>query len=259
MLTSRQNPLVKQMRQLHQAKGRRENQQFLLEGTHLLQAAIAHHWPLLAVAHTPTWQMRQGDLFAKLAPLTRLELVSDDVLEAMATTQHPDGVVAIAQVATTPSSAPVIHRLGLVLETIQDPGNLGTMIRTAAATGVEALILSKDCVDVMNPKVLRASAGAWFQVPMWSVSDLPQELQNYQAQGVQVVATTPTASESYWSLAFSGPTLVMIGNEGAGLSTPLLAIADHQVRIPLAPGTESLNAAIATALILYEAQRQTLP
>jgi RNA methyltransferase, TrmH family len=259
MLTSRQNPLVKQMRQLHQAKGRREAQQFLLEGTHLLQAAIAHQWPLLAIAYTPTWQQRQAELLAKFAPSIRVELVSDEVLSAMATTQHPDGVVAIATVPPPPLPTTTIQRLGLVLETIQDPGNLGTMIRTAAATGVEALLLSADCVDRMNPKVLRASAGAWFQVPIWSVSDLPQQLQAYQNQGVQLVATTPTASASYWSLALSGPTLVMIGNEGAGLSAPLLAIADHKVRIPLAPGTESLNAAIATALILYEAQRQTLP
>jgi RNA methyltransferase, TrmH family len=145
---------------------------------------------------------------------------------------------------------------GLVLETIQDPGNLGTTIRTAAAAGVEGLILSDDSVDLDHPKVLRASAGQWFRLPMAVSGNLVQTVADYRRQGFQTIATLPQAKLSYWDLDLSKPTLVLMGNEGAGLSAQLADLADHQVSIPLAPGVESLNVGVCTALMLYEVRRQ---
>jgi TrmH family RNA methyltransferase len=255
MLTSLQNPLIKQMRKLHRAKERREQQLFLLEGTHLLQAALMAKYSPVVVCCTPAWQAEHGELWQQASQNTqRMEVVSPEVLRAIATTVEPDGVVAT--IARTALSAPVFTRLGLVLETIQDPGNLGTMIRTVAAAGAEGILLSADSVDPDNPKVLRASAGQWFQVPVGVSGDLPTELHHYQQQGMQIVATLPGATTSYWQLDLRQPTLILLGNEGAGLSTELSAIADRQVSIPLSPGVESLNVAIAAALLLYEARRQ---
>jgi TrmH family RNA methyltransferase len=255
MLTSLQNPLVKQIRRLHHAKYRRQQASFLLEGTHLLQEAIATTWPLEVVCATPIWQVKQPQLWAQIQPIVpRIELVSPEVLAVMATTVQPDGVVAIA--TSRPQSLPRFTQLGLVLDQIQDPGNLGTMIRTAAAAGAEGILLSENSVDLENPKVLRASAGTWFRLPLATASLLLPQLQHYQREGLQVVATTPTAPLEYWQVDLRRPTLVLVGNEAAGLSKPLLQLADQQVRIPLAAGVESLNAAIAAALLLYEAQRQ---
>ena len=255
MLTSLQNPLVKQIRRLHQAKYRRQQASFLLEGTHLLQEAIATTWPLEVVCATPIWQVKQPQLWAQIQPIVpRIELVSPEVLAVMATTVQPDGVVAIA--TSRPQSLPRFTQLGLVLDQIQDPGNLGTMIRTAAAAGAEGILLSENSVDPENPKVLRASAGTWFRLPLATASLLLPQLQHYQREGLQVVATTPTAPLEYWQVDLRRPTLVLVGNEAAGLSKPLLQLADQQVQIPLAAGVESLNAAIAAALLLYEARRQ---
>ncbi len=254
MLTSLQNPLVKQIRKLHQSKYRRQQGAFLLEGTHLLQAAQAVNWPLDVVCMTPDWQQKHPALWADLN--IRREVVSAEILAALATTVHPDGVVAVAQSQANQAAPLSPHGLGLVLETLQDPGNLGTLIRTGVAAGVGALLMSADCVDAENPKVLRASAGAWFHLPRQVCPDLTETLRQYQQQGFQLVATCPTASRCFWDVDLTQPTLILIGNEGAGLSPALSTLADEAVQIPLAGGVESLNAAIAAALILYEACRQ---
>jgi TrmH family RNA methyltransferase len=253
MLTSLQNPLVKQLRKLHRAKERREQQLFLLEGTHLLQEAQAIALPLVTICCTEAWQHHHTDLLCQLQA-DRVEIVSPDIIRAIATTVEPDGVVATARRL---HQDPIgLTSFGLVLETIQDPGNLGTMIRTAAAAGVEGLWLSPDCVDLDNPKVLRASAGQWFRLPMGIQPDLKRQVAAARAEGMQIVATVPTASQTYWEVDFRKPSLILMGNEGAGLSAGLMALADVAVTIPLSPGVESLNVAIAAALILYEARRQ---
>ncbi len=255
MLTSLQNPLVKQIRKLHQAKERQQQNQFLLEGTHLVEAACQANLPLLTVCYTEAWQERYPQLWQQVNEAAqRTEIVSPEVLQSIATTVAPDGV--IATVARTAVPPPQMGTLGLVLETIQDPGNLGTMIRTVAAVGADGLLLSRDSVDPAHPKVLRASAGQWFQVPIAVSSDLIAEVGHYQQAGMQVLATLPTAKLTYWDVDLRRPTLIVLGNEGAGLSPELAALADSAVTIPLQSGVESLNVAIAAALILYEAKRQ---
>jgi TrmH family RNA methyltransferase len=256
MLTSLQNPLVKQMRKLHRPKERRSQQLFLLEGTHLLEAALAANCDLAVVCYTATWQAQHDTLCQQAIDRSqRSELVSSEVLAAIATTVHPDGVVAAA-IRRAPLAPPAAPTLGVALETLQDPGNLGTLIRTAAAAGVDGMWLSADSVDVDHPKVLRASAGLWFRLPMIVSDDLLAEVCRQRTQGIQVIATLPAAEQIYWEVDLRKPTLLLLGNEGAGLSPALAAIADLQVRIPLALGAESLNVSIAAALILYEAQRQ---
>ncbi len=254
-LTSLQNPLVKQIRKLDSSKERRHQQLFLLEGTHLLEEACAVNYPLVTVCCTPQWQERHQQLWQQACQQAeRAELVSVEVLKAIATTVQPDGVVATAK---RRSIQPVpFTGLALGLETMQDPGNLGTVIRTAAAAGAAGLWLSGDSVDLDNPKVLRASAGQWFRLQMAVSPDLKATVQECQQAGMQVVATLPNAKLTYWEVDWRCPTLILLGNEGAGLSAELGRIADLQVRIPLNPGVESLNVAIAAALMLYEAQRQ---
>ncbi len=290
LISSRSNSLVKSFRQLHTPKGRREAGLFLLEGTHLLMEAVGTNYPLETLCATPQWWERHEELGEQASNLaTRVEMVTIEVLQAMATTVQPDGVVATApsreelsrqslsrllqpeelsSEVLQPAELPEEFRsppspevstanfLGIAGETLQDPGNVGTMIRTAVATGVQGLWLSRDSVDGENPKVLRASAGQWFRLPMVSTPDLAEVVRSLQAQGIQVVATNPRADLTYWQVDFTSPTLILLGNEGAGLSADLLALADRQVQIPLLGGVESLNVAISSAVMLYEAQRQ---
>ncbi|MCM1981336.1 TrmH family RNA methyltransferase [Lyngbya confervoides] len=257
MLTSRQNPLVKTYRKLHQVKYRRQMQACLIEGTHLMEAAIQHSAEIICCCMTESWQARHAPLVHQILERSRrTERVSPEVLAAMTTTHTPDGIAAIVAKPDWPVARPPILHLGLGLVSIQDPGNLGTLLRSACAVAVDCLLLSADCVDLSHPKVMRASAGAWFQAPIHQPQNFEQALRAYQADGVQIIATSAQANQAYWSLDLRRPSLILIGNEGAGLSPVLQTMADQQVHIPVAAGTESLNAAVAAALVLYEAQRQ---
>jgi len=264
MLTSLQNSLVKQIRKLHSTKERHKQQLFLLEGTHLLEEACAVNYPLETVCCTPDWQAAHSSLWSEASSqCDRAEIVSKEVLDAIATTVQPDGVVATAKRSVGASPTGGVRQtqvpfsgLVLALETVQDPGNLGTMIRTSAAAGASGLWVSGDSVDLDSPKVLRASAGQWFRLATAVTEDLKAIVQQSQQAGMQVVATLPSATLTYWEVDWRKPSLILLGNEGAGLSADLAAIADKQVRIPLSPGVESVNVAIAAALMLYEARRQ---
>ncbi|MBE9213116.1 RNA methyltransferase [Plectonema cf. radiosum LEGE 06105] len=256
MLSSLQNPLVKQIRKLHSTKERHKQQLFLLEGTHLLQEACTLDYPLDIVCCTLQWQATHEQLWQQIVDkCDRAVVVSEDVIKTLATTVQPDGVVATAkrgyQIREIPFSG-----LQIALEAVQDPGNLGTIIRTAAAAGASGLWLSQNSVDLDNPKVLRASAGQWFRLPMQVTEDLSATVITAKLAGIQVIATLPTANLTYWQVDWQKPSLILLGNEGAGLSTELAEMADLNVKIPLQPGVESLNVAITAALILYEAQRQ---
>jgi RNA methyltransferase, TrmH family len=256
IFTSTQNPLVKQVRRLHKAQERDREQAFLIEGTHLLQEAIAVKWPLLLVCATPDWQAAHGDLWQQLnSQADRRELVTAKVLAAMATTVTPDGVLAV--VARTNIASPQLNaKLTLMLDRLQDPGNLGTAIRTAAAAAADGLWVSNDSVDLDHPKVLRASAGQWFRLPMAKTPNLAQLITSYRQQGSQIIATGMTAAVDYWEIDFTQPTVILLGNEGSGLEPGLMKLADRVVKVPMAPAVESLNVSITAALLLYEAIRQ---
>jgi TrmH family RNA methyltransferase len=257
MLTSLQNPLVKQIRKLHTSKQRRLQQQFLLEGTHLVEEACRHGYPLQTVCCTEAWQSSYSQLFAQLAHAAhRVELVSEDVLKSLATTVNPDGVVATA--AKTGRSEPSLlpNGVGLAIARLQDPGNLGTILRTAVAADLDGLWLSGDSVDVENPKVLRASAGTWFQMPLSVCDDFRDAISRQQQQGVRVVATCLDGEMSYWDVDWRQPSLILLGNEGAGLDEDLIEQADLRATIPISDRAESLNVAIAAALFAFEVRRQ---
>ena len=267
ILTSTKNPTIKRIRKLQRPKERKKQNLLLLEGNNLLVSALTNNFPLVTVFCTPKWRERHQHLIQDLEKkASEIQLVSPEVLVSIATTVNPDGVVAIAQrsfSAQNSASVPLNLggstervELGLAVETLQDPGNLGTIIRTAVATDVDRLWLSQDSVDPDHPKVLRASVGEWFRLPMAVTPSLKDIVKEQKQQGVRVIATVPQSDFTYWQLDLTRPSLLLIGNEGAGLSSELMELADQQVSIPLVNEVESLNAAIATALILYEAQRQ---
>jgi RNA methyltransferase, TrmH family len=258
-IASTRNPLVKKLRQLGtSAKERKAQQLFLIEGTHALTEAIATSYPLSVFCCTEAWAALYPKLYDRLVtdyPDTRLELVSVEAIAAIATTVNPDGAIGVAPMQFNAKS-PEIQTLGLILERIQDPGNLGAMIRTAVAVGIDGMLVSHDSVDLTHPKIIRATAGQWFRCPMQSVSDLPSELRKLQERGIKAIATLPDATMDYWEYDFTQPTAILLGNEGNGLSQAAIGLADEAVKIPLNNDVESLNVAICGSLLLYEAYRQ---
>jgi len=264
-ITSRRNPMVKRLRLLQHAEGRSQQGLLLLEGTHLLQEALRLQLQPVELLATPLWWSRQAALVAALPPGCACQLVSEEVLGAIATTRHPDGVVltlsppAEASCGLEPDVQPC---LVLALDGLQDPGNLGTLMRTALASGVGTLWLA-DGADPFQPKVLRASAGAALALPLRreSRAALAQRLGAARAAGLQlVVAVRPGAGPApplpYWQVDWRRPTVLLLGNEGAGVSAELEALASQRVTIPHSRAVESLNVAVAAAPLLLERLRQ---
>jgi TrmH family RNA methyltransferase len=258
LLTSTKNPLVKQLRSLSEsAKDRKEQGLFLVEGTHALIEAIATAYPLSIVCCTEKWIAVNPDLYEQIESIDdieRLEIVSEEVLQAIATTKNPDGAIAAAFMPSREVAK--IKSLGLALETIQDPGNIGAIVRSAVAVGIDGMLVSSDSVDLTNPKIIRATAGQWFRCAMQTSTDIADDIRKLQAQGVKVIATLANAPKTYWDYDFTQPTLILLGNEGNGLSQELIDLADEVVSIPQSDRVESLNVAICAALLLYEAKRQ---
>ena len=255
-IASRQNPLVKQLRKLHHAKHRREQNLFLLEGTHLIETACAANSSFDTLCCTDLWRQKHPQLWQRASKrANRQEKITSSVLNAIATTVHPDGVIATLKKSQVNPQLQNLQ-LGLILERLQDPGNLGTILRTALAAGVDGVWLSDDSVDSDSPKVLRSSAGASFYLPVAISYDLIKTITEAQSHGIHVIATTSVAAQTYWNLNWNQPSLILLGNEGSGLSDELLSLADEQVMIPLDSRVESLNVAIASSLLIYEAIRQ---
>ncbi len=254
LITSRRNPLVGRFRALHQSRGRREQGLLLLEGTHLLEEALRLGLRPCQVLASPGWIERQRSLLEAHPRMAAvLQPVAQPVLEAVATTTHPDGVVLTLPWPEPPAGEDV--DFVLALDRLQDPGNLGTLMRTALAAGVEELWLAEGA-DPFQPKVLRASAGAALALPCRRLEQLLPRLESARRGGAQVVASVVAGGMPYWQLDWTRPTVLLLGNEGAGLAPDVLAASSHQVTIPHSGAVESLNVAVAAAPLLLERWRQ---
>jgi TrmH family RNA methyltransferase len=255
LISSRRNPLIRQLRELHEARGRRDQDLLLLEGRHLLEEALRLGLAPERVLATPAWIASHGPLWQALPAATRRQELSEEALQHAATTRQPDGVLATLVPPRPPAGREA--RFVLALDRLQDPGNLGTLLRTALAAGVDEVWLA-DGADPFAPKVLRASSGAALALPLrrMTADQLVTELELAGRSGLQLVATLVGEGRPYWELDWRRPTLLLLGNEGAGLAPELCALAAERVTIPHSPAVESLNVAVAAAPLLLERWRQ---
>ncbi|MEB3317017.1 MAG: RNA methyltransferase [Cyanobacteriota bacterium] len=259
-ITSLRNPLIKRLRDLHHAAGRQERQRLLLEGSHLLEEALRLGLAPDLLLATSSWLKRHGALLEALPAAVPWREVSAEVLAAAATTRHPDGVIAtLPWTLPAPPPAPPTPAFALLLDHVQDPGNLGTLLRTALAAGVEQIWLGEGA-DPWQPKVLRASSGASLALGIgrFHAAELLDRVRQARSAGLTVVGTVARGGEPYWSHDWQSPTVLMLGNEGAGLSPDLLARADRLVSLPHSAAVESLNVAVAAGPLLLERERQRL-
>lgn len=258
-ITSVQNAWVKTIKRLHHSSNRHEQQKFLIEGSHLVEEAIVTGWPLEAICFDANWALNNQEMLAAIdKDATRrnvlLQPASESILRRLSTTDSACSVIAVALQGESIAFAPRELSLAIAVETVQDPGNLGALIRIAAAAGIGPIILSPDSVDPFNPKVLRSTAGQWFRGPP-VVVDLISLLRSQRKKNVQILAASANG-KSFWECDLTVPTIFLLGNEGAGLSSELRAEATDVIAIPMAKGVESLNVAVTGALLLFEAQRQ---
>lgn len=254
LIQSRDNPFYKELVKLTTStRSRNKAGKTLLDGTHLLSAYLnAGFQPLHVLLNAAALQDDEiAALLSRLiaVPVTQLD---DKLFSELSELKTPTGILALIDL---PQAEVKTARFALLLEAIQDPGNLGSMLRSAAAAGCDAVFLSPACADAWSPKVLRAAMGGHFCLAIHQQQDLKDVATNFPGK---LLATTLQATQSLFDCDLTGNVAFMMGNEGAGLSDELRALATHPVTIPMPGAVESLNAAAATAICLFEAVRQRL-
>jgi TrmH family RNA methyltransferase len=262
VVTSQHNPLVKTVAALRQKKYRDELGLFTVEGVRLTEEIVAAGWPVESCLYTETAaaEARAAAILDLLkARKCRLVQVSDAVFDKITDTQEPQGIMLVAPKRQA-ALADILARPGapliVVLDGIQDPGNAGTIIRTADAAGCSGVIALKGCADLYAGKTVRATMGSLFHLPVVDGATPDNLRKTLAAAGIPLIATDLTGATVYSAARLSGPAAVVFGNEAQGVSGELLAAATERIIVPIYGKAESLNVATAAAIILYEAARQ---
>jgi TrmH family RNA methyltransferase len=255
---------VQLARRLGRRKAREIEQRFVIEGITFVDEALSSASAVECLVYTERMPLhRKGQALLNRAREQGVPAfqVDEQTYEELSDTETPQGVLAVAQKPVWRQTELLQRPAGLflALDGLQDPGNLGAILRTGDGAGVDGVWMGQGTVDLYNPKVLRATMGSVFRLPAFAGVDLPLLLPELKAVGMRVVAAVPHAGQSYFQADLKHRRLLLlIGNEALGISRSLLALADQTVSIPLRPVVESLNAAVAAALLIYEVRRQQL-
>jgi TrmH family RNA methyltransferase len=261
-ITSRKNELVKEFLHLSSsASYRKEQKRIPLEGARLCSDAAASGLKTVSLLYTEETQEKYSPYLSIIRKTSPDEfLISPSVAQALSDTKNPQGVFSVCERPIErdklPSAASGRHLL--MLENIQDPANLGAMLRTAEAVGIKGVVLTGECCDVFSPKALRAGMGAAFRLPVFILKNAPETINRLNKAGFQTLAAVPDSTAiPITKLDFSVPAVAVIGNEGNGLTQETILACSERVTIPMQGRAESLNAAASAAIIMWEMMRGT--
>ena len=283
MITSSANSRVKQIIQWQtKAKERRKDKVFLVEGMKLFEEAPIEQIKEVYISKSMAEKLSLGQDIGepsknpdaefdakkdacnethynrKKLLQTGYEIVADDLFLKMSDTQTPQGILSVLHQKeySLEDLLKQENPLFMILENLQDPGNLGTILRTSEGAGVTGVIMSSQTVDIYNPKTIRATMGSIYRVPFVYVEDLGRVLDMLHQKKIHTYAAHLKGKDYYLDQQFKEPSAFLIGNEGNGLSKEIADLADKYIKIPMEGRVESLNAAVAAALLMYEAHRQ---
>lgn len=253
MITSTSNQQIKNIIRLEKkGKARKEQDVFLVEGLRMYQEAPRER--IVKTYVSESFYKKEKEMLCD----TDLEIVEDRVFQSASDTMTPQGVLSIVKQYHYKMEDfwKKEHPFFLVLENLQDPGNMGTIFRTAEGAGVDGIFLSKDCVDLYNPKVIRSTMGSIYRMPFLYVDSVTDMVEELKKKKIRVFAAHLKGKNSYDGEDYLSGTAFMIGNEGNGLTDELASKADCYVKIPMQGKVESLNAAMAAGILMYEVNRQ---
>ena len=256
MITSTSNAQVKALSKLiKNARTRRQQQLYVVEGIRMFRETPKERIEKVFVSESFAKDPAHEGLFEG----TDWEMLSDSVFAAVSDTKTPQGVLCLVKMKENRLEDLLEKKEGiwLVLENVQDPGNLGTMFRTGEGAGISGVIMDKCTVDIYNPKTIRSTMGSIFRVPVYVTQDLTRTIADVKAHGIRIYGAHLSGTDFYEE-DFTGGCAFLIGNEGNGLTEQVSASADALIRIQMQGQVESLNAAISTAVISYEVLRQRL-
>ncbi len=277
LITSPTNPRISTLKDLHTARGRKKHGLFLMEGLHLLTALLDVNILPLEIYYQPDYLRRTANGITLLSRLLALPGMTDErrvevserVIEAISDTVTSQGVVSVLPLAAflpmevrrrrlQQSDATIQRSALLILDDIADPGNMGTILRTALAADVDTVLLTPNCVDCYSPKVVRAAAATHIFLPIETNASWTTIAATVQMHSSRVLLAEAGSPTFYYEQDLTQPFALIIGNEAHGPSREARVLATHNISIPLANNVESLNAAMAAGIVLYEAVRQRL-
>ena len=261
MITSYSNRSVKEVIQLNQkAKVRNKQGIFVAEGVKMFAEAPEDRIYRVYLAQRAEAELR--NLYGAKLNKFSVEIVADDVFDKMSDTKTPQGILCLVKQFSYGIEELLTNRernrasLFILLEDLQDPGNLGTVFRTGEGVGVDGIIMSSQTVDIYNPKTIRSTMGSIYRVPFLYTDDLQGTICELQKHGICVYAAHLDGAKHYDEYDYCHGTAFLVGNEGNGLKAETAGCADERIRIPMEGRVESLNAAVASSILLYEAYRQ---
>ena len=256
-VNSRQNAAVKDLRRAFHSGTPTDEGYSAVEGSHLLEEAIRSGLRFKTVFFSQSGEERAHKLLPQLAAQVETLLLPDDVFASAVLTDAPQGVAALVKLKTFKFDdlLQAANPLFLGVAGLQDPGNLGTILRSAEAFGATGVLLGERSVSPWNPKVIRGSSGSAFRLPVVKV-EWEKAIASLRENGIRLWATSSHKGQPLHEVDLRGPSVVIVGSEGAGVPREVLAAVDELLAIPHSPRVESLNAGIAASLIMYEAARQ---
>ena len=257
MITSSGNKKIKDLAALiKKSSARKKQNAYIIEGIRMFRELQRDE--ILDVYVGENFEAENKDLLSEIYP--QYETVSDRIFESISDTKTPQGVMAVAKrkeytlndILRTKDDP---HNL-LILDSLQDPGNLGTLVRAGEGAGITGIIMNETTVDIYNPKVIRSTMGSIFRVPFIYVKDLKETVAKLYSKKIDIYASSLEGAIEYDCMDYTKDTAFIIGNEAAGISKEILDIVENKVKIPMLGKVESLNAAVAGSILMYEVFRQ---
>ena len=255
VIESKDNSLFKYTKKLKERKYRNKENKYIIEGFRLVQEAFKANCSIEYLIVNENGKDKLDDYLKSYMDSIKIYEMKSDLFNQLSSTENTQGIIAVANINN--SVKDINGEFYLLCDKVQDPGNLGTIIRTAHAAGVSAIILTKGTVDIYNDKTIRSTMGSIFYTPIIYDNDL-SFLNSLKENGFSLVTTSLEESKNFFDEDLSGKIILSVGNEGNGISEEIFSLADKKVKIPMPGGAESLNVGVATSIILFEKVRQSL-
>ena len=254
-IESKENNLFKNTKKLKERKNRNKSSKYIIEGFRLVQEAFKANVDIDYLIVTEDAQGKVDQfLLDYITENIKIYKMNESLFKELVSTENPQGILAVINMNIIPIDAG--GEFYLLCDKLQDPGNLGTIIRTAHAAGVQGIILTKGTVDIYNEKTIRSTMGSIFYIPIQYDDDNLSLVKNLKEDGFNLVVTSLDTDKDFFEEDLRGKVILTVGNEGNGISAEVLDLADTKVKIPMPGNAESLNVAIATSVIMYEKVRQ---
>ena len=254
-IESKENTIYKEAKKLKERKNRNKINKYVIEGFRLVDEAIKANLDIDYLILTEIGHEKLDNYIDKNnVKNKKIYCITDSLFKDLTSTENPQGIIAIINMEN--KKIDFNGDFYLLCDKVQDPGNLGTIIRTAHAAGVNGIILSKGTVDIYNEKTISSTMGSLFYIPIYYDNDEFSLIKGLKKDGFNLIVTSLESSKDFFKEDLKGKIILTVGNEGNGVSNEVLDLADRRVKIPMPGGAESLNVAIATSIIIYEKVRQ---